>query len=113
MAAEDSQQPIRFSSAIVALLLSTVGFWLAQYSTTPPYANANTCLIPVNPLGCTVHDKCCTAQPQGHTQTGIPFEYAPHVYWKTGAYENVTPQFEQSPSIFFWVINNWESNEKN
>ena len=79
----------------------TVTFWLAQYSTTPPYANANTCPIPVNPLGCIVHDKWCTAQPQGHTQTGIPFEYAPHMYWKTGVYENVTPQFEYCPSILF------------
>ena len=67
-----------------------VTFWLAQYSTAPPRANVNTCPIPVHPRGCTVHAKLCAAQPQGHTQMGISFVYAPDVYWKMGACQNAT-----------------------
>ena len=34
-----------------------VAFSLVQYSTIPPCASVNTCLIPVCPLGCAVHTK--------------------------------------------------------
>ena len=38
-------------------LSSGVAFWLAQYSTTPPWANVNAYPIPACPLGCSVHAK--------------------------------------------------------
>ena len=55
-------------------------------------ANVNTFPIPVCPMGCAVHAKLCTVQSlPGHTQMAIPFAFAPHVYLKTVANQNVTP----------------------
>ena len=51
--------------------------------------NIKTRPIPIRPLRCAIHAKCITAQPQG-----IPFVYAPYVYWKLVQYQNVTPGFE-------------------
>ena len=42
------------------------------------------------PPGCTLHAKWCPVL-LGRMQTGNLFVYAPYVYWKAGAYQNVTP----------------------